>query len=72
MKLHEMSVTGQWDKMPDAISLDVVREFTTHGTFDTMADTVATRLNYASRVSIPESAGSDEQIGALVEGIKAI
>ena len=72
MKLHEMSVTGQWDKMPDAISLDVVREFTTHGTFDTMADTIANRLNYASRVSIPESAGSDEQIAELVKQIKAI
>ena len=58
--------------MPDAISLDVVREFTTHGTFDTMADTIADRLSYASRVSIPESAGSDEQIAELVSQVKAI
>jgi probable F420-dependent oxidoreductase len=72
MKLHEMSVTGQWDKMPDAVPLDVVREFTTYGTFGTMADTIATRLGYANRVSIPESAGSDEEVAELVRQIKGI
>ncbi|NQW16912.1 MAG: TIGR03617 family F420-dependent LLM class oxidoreductase [Chloroflexi bacterium] len=71
VKLHEMSVNGQWEQMPDEISPDVVREFTAHGTFETMAETISNRFQYASRVSLPATVGSDDQVAELVKRVKS-
>ena len=74
-QLHEMSVTNRWDEMPDAVPLDVVREFVTAGTWDSMPGEIARRLGYARRVSIGADVdveGDDERLADLIERVQGI
>jgi probable F420-dependent oxidoreductase len=71
--LHEMSVAGRWEEMPDAVPIDVVREFSVSGTLESFPDAVAERLDYASRVAIPHIDGvTDERLGDIVSTIRDI
>ncbi|MCH7740254.1 MAG: TIGR03617 family F420-dependent LLM class oxidoreductase [Chloroflexi bacterium] len=74
-QLHEMSVTNRWDEMPDAVPVDVVREFVTAGTWDSMPGEIERRLGYASRVSIGadvDVAGDDERLADLIRRVQGI
>ena len=74
-KLHEMSVTNRWDEMPDAVPVEVVREFVTAGTWDSMPGEIERRLGYASRVSIGadvDVAGDDERLVDLIKRVQGI
>ncbi|MBT3995581.1 MAG: TIGR03617 family F420-dependent LLM class oxidoreductase [Chloroflexi bacterium] len=51
-KLHEMSVTDRWGEMPDAVALDVVKEFAISGTYDSLPGEIERRQGFADRVSI--------------------
>ncbi len=73
--LHEMSVSNRWDEMPEAVPVDVVREFVTAGTWDSMPDEIGRRLGYASRVSIGadvDVAGDDERLADLIRRVQAV
>ena len=51
-KLHEMSVTDRWGEMPEAVALDVVKEFAISGTYDSLPGEIERRQGFADRVSI--------------------
>jgi len=44
MKLHRMSVEGQWDRMAAEVSDDTVRIFAACGTYDGLAATIGERF----------------------------
>ena len=73
-KLHEMSVTNRWDEMPGIVPLEVVQEFTTTGTFDSLPDEIAERQGYADRVSIDVNLDSTDegQLSDLIRRVQAI
>jgi probable F420-dependent oxidoreductase len=73
-KLHEMSVTDRWDQMPDAVSLDVVREFAISGTYDSLPAEIERRQGFADRVSI-DTAGdleNEERLADLIYRVQKI
>jgi len=73
-KLHEMSVTDRWDQMPDAVSLDVVREFAISGTYDSLPAEIERRQGFADRVSI-DTAGdpeNEERLADLISRVQKI
>ena len=74
-QLHEMSVTNRWADMPGTVPVDVVREFVTAGTWDSMPGEIERRLWYASRVSIDagaESPADEERLAELIERVQGI
>ena len=75
-KLYEMSVTNRWDEMAGAVPLEVVQEFVTSGTYDSMPDEIERRQGFANRVSIDVSGTStpetDERVTDLIRRVQAI
>jgi len=73
-KLHEMSVTNRWDEMPGIVPLEVVQEFATTGTFDSLPGEIAERHGYADRVSIDVNLDStdEDQLSDLIRRVQAI
>jgi alkanesulfonate monooxygenase SsuD/methylene tetrahydromethanopterin reductase-like flavin-dependent oxidoreductase (luciferase family) len=73
-QLHEMSVTNRWDEMPGIVPLELVQEFATTGTFESLPYEIASRQGFADRVSIdvnPESA-DEHQLTDLIRRVQAI
>jgi probable F420-dependent oxidoreductase len=75
-KLYEMSVTNRWDEMAGAVPLEVVQEFVTAGTYETLPGEIEHRQGFASRVSIDVSDDStpenDERVSDLIRRVQAI
>ncbi|MDP6666421.1 MAG: TIGR03617 family F420-dependent LLM class oxidoreductase [Dehalococcoidia bacterium] len=74
-QLHEMSVTNRWDEMPNAVSLDVVRQFAVIGTYESMAGEIKRRQGYAGRVSIgadAKTSAEEERLADLVRQVQGI
>lgn len=70
-QLHEMSITNRWNDMPGAVPLDVVREFTISGTYDSLPGEIERRQSFADRVSI-DSAEDPENEDRLVDLIQRV
>ncbi len=74
-RLHEMSVAERWDEMPDAVPLEVVRDFVTAGTFDSMPGEIKNKLSYATRVTldpVSDSPDDDQRVFELVRHVQEI
>ncbi len=72
LKLHEMSVKGQWDDMPGQITDPMLDTFCISGTYDEIAPKMKERYEaFASRISLamPADPRYDDRMGALVEEI---
>jgi len=52
MQLHEMSLRGEWDKMPSAVPFDVAAEMANACTFDKLPDYLRTNFAAASRIHL--------------------
>ena len=72
--LHEMSVTDRWDEMPNAVSLDVVREFAISGTYDSLPAEIERRQGFADRVSIDtaEDPVNEDRLVDLISRVQKI
>ena len=73
LKLHGMSLKGQWDDMPSQITDTMLDTFCISGTYDEIAPIVKERYwSYASRISLgmPADHHHDDQVGALVEELQ--
>ena len=76
-KLHELSVQNRWDDMPGVVPLEVVQEFVTSGTFDSLPGEIEKRQGFADRVSIDVSTRSndeqnDERLMDLIRRVQSI
>jgi len=76
-KLHELSVQNRWDDMPGIVPLEVVEEFVTSGTFESLPAEIERRQGFADRVSIDVSTRSnddenDERLLDLIRRVQAI
>ncbi len=73
-KLHAMSVTNQWDEMPDAVSLDVVKDFAISGTYDSLPGEIERRQGFADRVSIDtaEDPANEDRLSDLIRRVQRI
>ncbi len=61
MQLHEMSLRGEWDKMPAAVPLSVAEEMVNHCTYDEFPAFARTHFDYADRVNIGAFVGRRPQ-----------
>jgi probable F420-dependent oxidoreductase len=52
MKLHELSLKGQWDEMRRSIPEEVLHEFALKATYDTLPEVLRKDRWYASRVNL--------------------
>ena len=73
-KLHEMSVTDRWGEMPDAVALDVVKEFAISGTYDSLPGEIERRQGFADRVSIDTADGpaNEDRLIDLIQRVLQI
>jgi probable F420-dependent oxidoreductase len=73
-KLHEMSVTNRWDEMPSVVPLEVVQEFATTGTYDSLPAEIETRQSFASRISLDVSSepADEDRLTDLIKRVQAI
>lgn len=71
-ELHELSVRGEWERMADAVPVDVVREFVVAGTYDTLPDAIGARRDYASRVAIDVQTATGAEEARLADLIRRI
>jgi probable F420-dependent oxidoreductase len=52
MRLHELSLKGQWDEMRNAVTEDVIRVFAQTSTYDKLPEFLTEHREYASRISL--------------------
>ena len=52
MKLHSMSLAGEWDKMKASVTDDIVRVFAQTSTYDKLPDFVREHREYAGSISL--------------------
>jgi hypothetical protein len=76
-KLHELSIQNRWDDMPGVVPLEVVEEFVTSGTFESLPAAIERRQGFADRVSIDVSTRSnddenDERLTDLIRRVQTI
>lgn len=74
LRLHRMSVEGQWSAMPLEITDEMLDVFCVCGTYDKMAKKVRERYsNYATIISLgmPVSRRHDDKLGALLEELSS-
>jgi probable F420-dependent oxidoreductase len=63
LKLHELSVTNGWDRMPALITDEMVRAFAAVGTYEEIGDKIFERFGgFATRVVLPLPAPDDEKL----------
>lgn len=75
MKLHEMSLKGQWAEMQQAIPEEVLHEFAVKATYETLPDVLRKEKWYASRVhlSLPaETPAQRERARWLIDELHKI
>lgn len=73
LKLHEMSLVGQWDQMPALITDAMLGKFCIAGIYDEIAPKIKERYRpYASRISLgmPADPRYDDRLGALLEELR--
>lgn len=62
-KLHELSVTNGWDRMPGLITDEMVRTFAAVGTYEQIGDRILERFGrFATTVSLPLPAPEHEAL----------
>jgi probable F420-dependent oxidoreductase len=70
-RLHDHSVKGEWDKMADEVTDDVLREFIVEGTWDEIASLLEKRYGgMVDRVRLYLPFDGDEKWARLVSGFK--
>jgi probable F420-dependent oxidoreductase len=52
MRLHELSLRGQWDEMRQAVTEDIIRVFAQTSTYDKLPEFIKEHREYASRIGI--------------------
>lgn len=63
LKLHELSVTDGWDRMPNLITDEMVRTFAAVGTYEEIGDKILERFGgFATRVALPLPAPEHEKL----------
>jgi probable F420-dependent oxidoreductase len=63
LKLHELSVTDGWDRMPALITDEMVRTFAAVGTYEEIGDKILERFGgFATRVALPLPAPEHERL----------
>lgn len=63
LKLHELSVTNGWDRMPALITDEMVRTFAAVGTYEAIGDKILERFGgFATRVVLPLPAPEHERL----------
>jgi len=75
IRLHEMSLKGQWDEMRRIIPEDVLHEFALKATYDTLPDVLRKERWYASRVTLnlpSDTPAQPERLSHLIEEIHKI
>ena len=75
MRLHEMSLKGQWEEMRRIIPEEVLHEFAMKATYDRLPDVLRTERWYASRVGLNIPAGTPaqrERLAWLIDEIHKI
>ena len=53
MKLHELSLKGQWDEMYEAVNFEVALELANASTYDNLPRYAREHLDYADRIHLP-------------------
>jgi probable F420-dependent oxidoreductase len=61
MRLHELSLKGQWDEMRRIIPEDVLREFALTATYEQLPEVLRRERWYASRVNLNLPTDTEEQ-----------
>ena len=70
LRLRELMLKRQWDKMPALITDEMLDTFSVSGTYDTIGPKFKERFgDYATRIpiSLPSNPKHDDRLGALVE-----
>jgi probable F420-dependent oxidoreductase len=63
LKLHELSVTNGWDRMPALITDEMVRTFAAVGTYEEIGERILERFGgFANRVALPLPAPEHEKL----------
>ena len=71
-RLHELSMRGEWKKMPDQVPDHVLEEFVTEGTWKDIGGLLRSRYRgLADRVRLYRPFDADERWKALVRGFRA-
>jgi probable F420-dependent oxidoreductase len=52
MRLHEMSLKGQWDEMRNSVTEDITRVFAQTSTYDKLPEFIREHREYASRIGL--------------------
>ena len=60
-KLHALSLQGRWDEMREAVPLEAVAELAQTCRYDDLPEFLASNREYASRVSLPLPARTEEE-----------
>lgn len=66
-ELHELSMAGRWDEMPDLVSDEMVAAFSVEGRWDEMRDRLEDRYAHVDRVSLYTPFDGEAHWRALVE-----
>jgi probable F420-dependent oxidoreductase len=70
-KLHELSVTNGWDRMPGLITDEMVRTFAAVGTYEEIGDRILERFGaFATTITLPLPAKEDEK--RLLPGLRRV
>lgn len=65
--LHELSVTGGWDEMPELVTDEMVETFSVEGRWDEIRDRIEERYTYVDRISLYTPFDGGEHWRGLVE-----